>query len=73
MADVKAADLRGLITALDLALPECYWRKRFLTIWRSQSLSFALVEWKKGPIVNPSFVSEVETIVGRMLDDSTGR
>ncbi len=61
-----------LFAAMDLAVPDCFWKKRFLLWWGRTSLTEALAEWKTAPIVNPDRVMAVEAIIRRILtDDST--
>jgi hypothetical protein len=61
--DAPVALKSELKIALDLALPECFWKRRFFDKWRDYGLDVAFEDWTRGPIKNPEFVPKVQRII----------
>lgn len=57
-----------LLARLDAALPDCYWKRRFVKLWENFGLQGAWDIWRaEAPIVNPSFVPKIEETIQELL------
>lgn len=63
MHEVPARLKTPLAAALDAALPECAWRRVFMLTWRDTGIDAAYAAWLKGPILNKSFLPQVEQAI----------
>lgn len=63
MMDVPKRLTTPLIAALDAALPECFWKRKFMTTWQEVGIDAAYIAWSRGPILNPSFIPQVEQAI----------
>lgn len=58
------------MAALDSALPECFWKRKFVHVWRDHGLDAAYAAWSRGPVLNHQFIPQVKAAIKAIKDYS---
>lgn len=55
-----------LIALIDIAAPECYYKRRFNQLWLARSIDFAFADLLTCPILDRNFIPRLEAAVEKI-------